>query len=225
MGLKFYADRGSRRTRQIVADVALALWCVLAIWAGTVVHDRALVAQSGAQKLEHGSSSLALNMTDAANAVAKVPFVGSEVRTPFDKAAGTATDMAGSGHDLATGLGRFAVLLGVLTAALPIVLALVPWLLTRPRYAVTAGRLARLRSMPGGRRLLALEALTSASPRALAAIDDDVARAWQDDDPEATRKLADLSLATYGLRLRDDVLENGVREEDVLDGRATDAEE
>ena len=64
MGLKFYADRGSRRTRQIVADVALALWCVLAIWAGTVVHDRALVAQSGAQKLEHGSSSLALDMTD-----------------------------------------------------------------------------------------------------------------------------------------------------------------
>ena len=52
-----------------------------------------------------------------------------------------------------------------------------------------------------------------------------VTRAWQDDDPEATRKLADLSLATYGLRLRDDVLENGVREEDVLDGRATDAEE
>ena len=75
-----------------------------------------------AQKLEHGSSSLALDMTDAANAVAKVPFVGSEVRTPFDKAAGTATDMAGSGHDLATGLGRFAVLLGVLIGYLAITL-------------------------------------------------------------------------------------------------------
>ena len=202
MGLKFYADRGVRRTRQIVADVALVLWCVLAIWAGRVVHDRALVAQDGAHKLEHGSTSLAVDMTDAANAVAKVPFVGSEVRAPFDKAATTANDMAGSGHDLATGLGRFAVLLGVLTALLPIVVALVPWSLTRLRYAVAAGRLARLRAMPGGRRLLALEALTSARPKDLAAIDDDVAQAWQDDDPEAMHRLADLALATYGLRIK-----------------------
>lgn len=201
--MKFYADTTTRRARQILCDVALVLWCYAAIRIGMVVHERALVAQSGAQKLESGSNSLAGNMTDAADQVAKIPFVGGGVRTPFDKAASTGRDMAASGHDLATGLGRFAVLLGVLTAMLPILLAFLPWAYVRLRYAVSAGRLARLRAAPGGRRLLALEALTMASPKALMAIDDDPARAWQDDDPQATRRLADLVLRTHGLRIKE----------------------
>lgn len=203
MSLRFYADEPARRTRQIVADVLLGLWCLLALWAGHLVHDRALVAQSGARKLEAGSSSLAQDMKDAAESVAKIPFVGRDSRAPFDRAAQTGQDLSASGHDLATGLGRFAVLLGVLTALVPILLALVPWGLTRLRYAVRAGRLVRLRRIPGGRRLLALEALTSADPRRLAAIDDDPARAWQDDDADTTRDLARLVLATHGLSVPD----------------------
>lgn len=201
MSLRFYADEPGRRMRQMVADVLLGLWCLLALWAGHVVHERALVAQSGAQKLETGSSSLAQNMKDAAESVAKIPFVGQESRAPFDRAARTGQELSASGHDLATGLGRFAVLLGVLTVLGPILLALVPWGLTRLRFAVRAGRLVHLRDMPGGRRLLALEALTTADPRDLAAVDDDPARAWQDGDPDATRDLAQLVLATHGLRV------------------------
>lgn len=198
--MKLYADTPARRTTQVMIDVLLLSWCALAVWLGTLVHQRALVAQSGAQKLEAGSTSLSQNMTSAADAVASIPLVGDAVRQPFDRAAATGRDMAGSGHDLATGLGRFAVLLGVLTALLPIVMALLPWCLTRLRFALAAGRLARLRAMPGGMRLLALEALTAARPRDLARLGPDPARAWQEDDPATTRALADLVLRTYGLR-------------------------
>ena len=101
MSLRFYADDSARRTRQLVADALLALWCLLAVWAGVVVHGRVLVAEDGATKLETGSGSLAQNMTDAASAVAKIPFVGQEVRTPFDNAATTGRNLSASGHDLA----------------------------------------------------------------------------------------------------------------------------
>lgn len=201
MPLTFYADEPGRRMRQIVADALLLLWSALAIWAGRIVHERALVAQSGAQKLEHGSTSLAQSMKDAGDVVAKIPLIGDGARAPFDRAAATSTDLSGSGHDLATGLGRFAVLLGVLTALVPILIAVIPWCFTRLRYALRAGRLARLRRMPGGYRLLALEALTSAKPSDLGRIDDDPVQAWQDGDVAATKDLARLVLRTHGLRL------------------------
>ena len=149
-----------------------------------------LVAEDGATKLETGSGSLAQNMTDAASAVAKIPFVGQEVRTPFDNAATTGRNLSASGHDLADGLGRLSLTLGILTALVPILFALIPWCFTRLRYALRAGRVARLRAMPGGERLLALEGLTTLRPSVLASLDPDPAAAWQEGDRTVTRELA-----------------------------------
>ncbi|MCT1986711.1 hypothetical protein M3C61_06715 [Dermacoccus abyssi] len=200
MSLRFYADDSARRTRQLVADALLALWCLLAVWAGVIVHGRVLVAEDGATKLETGSGSLAQNMTDAASAVAKIPFVGQEVRTPFDNAATTGRNLSASGHDLADGLGRLSLTLGILTALVPILFALIPWCFTRLRYALRAGRVARLRAMPGGERLLALEGLTTLRPSVLASLDPDPAAAWQEGDRTVTRELAALVLVAFGLR-------------------------
>lgn len=200
MALAFYADAPTRRTRQLVADGLLLAWCLLWVWIGVIVHDRSLVARDGARQLESGSNDLASNMTDAGNAVEKIPFVGGAVRAPFDKAASTGHDLATSGHDLATGLGRLSILLGVLTAAVPIVISVIPWCLTRLRYAVRAGRLKTLRDQSGGVSVLALEALTTASPKQLASISADPAGDWRAGDPEVTRSLAALVLATHGLR-------------------------
>ncbi|MGX5693657.1 hypothetical protein ACWKWA_10890 [Dermacoccus abyssi] len=200
MSLRFYADDSARRTRQLVADALLALWCLLAVWAGVIVHGRVLVAEDGATKLETGSGSLAQNMTDAASAVAKIPFVGQEVRTPFDNAATTGRNLSASGHDLADGLGRLSLTLGILTALVPILFALIPWCFTRLRYALRAGRVARLRAMPGGERLLALEGLTTLRPGVLATVDPDPAAAWQEGDRAVTREIAALVLGAFGLR-------------------------
>lgn len=199
--LTFYADEPARRLRQIVADALLLLWCVVAVAAGRIVHERVLVARSGAQKLEQGSTSLAQNMTDAGDRMSKIPLVGGDARIPFDNAAATSRDLSSSGHDLASGLGRLAVVFGVLTALVPILLALVPWLFTRFTYALRAGRLAHLRAMPGGTRLLAMEALTTSRPGDLAEIHPDPVQAWQDGNPQATRELAALVLRTHGLNL------------------------
>lgn len=200
MSLRFYADDSARRARQLVADALLALWCLLAVWAGVVVHGRVLVARDGATKMETGSGSLAQNMTDAASAVAKIPFVGQEVRTPFDNAATTGRNLSASGHDLADGLGRLSLTLGLLTALVPILFALIPWCFMRLKYAQRAGRLARLRDMPGGERLLALEGLTTLRPRVLATVGPDPAAAWQEGDRVVIRELAALVVASFGLR-------------------------
>ena len=63
MPMKVYAERPWRLTRQIVADVALAVWCLLWIWAAvTLYHFVEKLAVPG-QKLESSGDKLAASLT------------------------------------------------------------------------------------------------------------------------------------------------------------------
>lgn len=200
MALTWYADVPGRRRRQVLADAALLLWCVAAIWVAVLVHQGVADAQGGARKLETGTNDLADHLSAAGEGLGKIPLVGGGVSEPFTQAADTSRDLSASGHDLAHGLGLFGWAAAILTALVPILFALLPWCLLRLRYARRAGRMAQLRALEGGQRLLALEALTTAPPHLLAQVGADPAQLWQDGDAEATRSLASLALFTCGLR-------------------------
>lgn len=199
-GPKFYAESG-RKLWQVLADALALLAAYFVIKAALALKDRALIARDGANQLESGAKSLRDNFKQASDALSHLPFgVGGPASSPFKSAATQADNMAASGRNLADGLERTANMLALVVGITPIILILIVWGLTRGRYIAQATRVAKLRDLAGGRRLLALEALTMSTSTALLALDDDPAGAWADGDEEVVNKLANVRLRQLGLR-------------------------
>lgn len=183
-----------------MADLLMLAWCVLWVSLGIWVTHSFSGAEDGARHISTGSTSLSTNLEDAGTYVAQIPLAGGALKAPFDHASSAAASISSAGSGLADGLAHLAIILGCLTALLPVVLGLMPWLFLRLRFARRAGRLHRLRQLPGGARLLALEGLTLASPSQLAEISSDPVTDWQAGHVDVTRRLADVALSSQGLR-------------------------
>jgi hypothetical protein len=76
------------------------------------------------------------------------------------------------------------------------------WLRPRLRFARRTAELRALGSTGGGTELLALRALTQASPRDILAAHPEAAAGWRTGDPAVTAALAALALRRAGLRPR-----------------------
>jgi hypothetical protein len=90
--------------------------------------------------------------------------------------------------------------LALAVAVPPVLAVVVPWLFLRLRFGRRAGAAATLARTPGGDRLLALRALTTAPLARLQAIGDDPVEGWRTGDPETIRRLAALELRSVGLK-------------------------
>lgn len=200
--MKLYADLHARRVRQTVFDAAVAVWLVVWIQLAMKVNSTTDSARGGADRLQTGAASLSGNLTTAGGRLEKVPLVGDTLREPFTKAAGSATDVSSAGQQLSTGIDRLGDLLGFLTALAPVLFALLLWGVVRLRYARRAGAAARLRDT-GGDDLLALRALTTASPTQIRAVDEEATAKWRAGDEDVTRALAGLHLRSLGLGTSD----------------------
>lgn len=126
--VKVYAERPWRLTRQIIADLALAAWCLLWIWAAVgLYHFVQRLAVPGA-KLQSSGDSLAANLADAEQKAATVPLIGKAVAAPLGSAADAARGIADAGRSQQETVGDLATVLAWFTALVPIVLALALWI-------------------------------------------------------------------------------------------------
>ena len=198
--MKLYADDRDRLLRQVVFDTVTALWVVGWLLLARRVHTTVVSAQGGSRRLESGATDMSGRMTQAGDSLSRVPLVGGSLRQPFTDAADAAAQVSLAGHDLTIGIGRLATLLAWLVASAPIALALLVWAYVRLRYARDAGRAGRLLATPGGRDVLALQALATASPAVLARVDDEPAAAWRSGDDAVIRRLAAVRIRSLGLR-------------------------
>ncbi len=194
-----YADEPTRRTRQFAFDAVILVWVVAWAWVGAVVYRHTASAESGARDLSAGGVALRTNMGSAADAVRDVPLVGDQLRAPLAKAQGAGTSMDQAGHHLATVIETLARVMGSVTAAIPISLALLAWAVVRLCYARRATRARSLARTAAGIDVLALTALTTASPHQLTAISSAPADEWRTRDPITIAALADLRLAQLGI--------------------------
>lgn len=161
--MQLYADLPARRWRQVIADFLVIAWVILWIQVGQRIHARAVTQGQSGEKLESGGREFSGSMTDAGSRLRRVPMVGDELQSPFDRAAKTGTSISEAGRDIQLGADQLGTLLGVLTAALPIALVLALWGQARLRYARQV-RLSRAMEGYGGadadvvRRLAGLDA-------------------------------------------------------------------
>lgn len=198
--MKIYADRPPTAARQLCADLLVVAWVYLAVRGALWLHD--LVQKLGVpgQKLEGAGSGLADNLADASRKIGRVPLVGDELTTPFERAAGAARSMAEAGRDQQELVDQLALALAVAVLVFPLGIVLFGWLPLRLRWMRRAGAAAALRSAPAGRDLLALRALAGQPLGRLTRLGPDVAEGWRRGDDATVDALAALELRELGLR-------------------------
>lgn len=201
--MKMYSDYGSRRTRQIVADV-IALGLVAGwVWLGVTVYSLISALSVYGVQMEDAGAGFKETMTQVGETLGGIPVIGGGIRAPFDGAseAGRALETAGQSQQEA--INQLATVMGIGIAALPILTILLLWLLPRLRFARRAGRAQKLVQGGADIDLLALRALATQNVATLAAVDPDAMAAWRRGDDAVMRKLAALELKSSGVRMAD----------------------
>lgn len=197
--MQLYAASSARRTRQVVLDVVVLAWVLLAVWLGAQVQDAATAVADQVARVDSAGSDLAGGLAEAGDVLDETPLIGDEVAAPFDGAARSSTDIARAGADTAASIETLGAWLGVGTA-LGLVLLVAPWYVPqRVRFVVTATLVARHLARDGDPDLLALRALARQPVgRVLQQVPDAAAR-WRAGDPEAVASLAAMELRDLGL--------------------------
>ncbi|MEV4538138.1 hypothetical protein AB0J82_30580 [Asanoa sp. NPDC049518] len=200
--MKIYADRFPRFLLQVVTDLFVIAWVYFWIRGALWLQDQVQKLGVPGQKLEGAGSALAANLAEASSKVGRVPLVGDELTTPFEKAAGAARSVAEAGQSQQDVVGDLALALAVITAVLPILFVLLFWLPLRVRWVRRASAASRVRKSAAGRDLLALRALATQPLSKLAKLGPDVAESWRRSDDSTVDALAALELKSLGLRQR-----------------------
>ncbi len=195
-----YADLPARRARQVAADLLVLVLVYVFVRVGQAVHDAvARLAEPGRQ-VEQLGRDIGANLRDAAQQLGDVPFIGSDVRGPIDRVAGSTSTLVSIGQQQQDAAASLATLLGVVVAAVPIALLLLAWLPRRLRFARRASAAQRLVDSDADLDLFALRAMAGQPLPVLARVSDDPAGAWRRGDAAVVRQLALLELRSVGLR-------------------------
>ncbi|WP_246002732.1 hypothetical protein [Nocardia tenerifensis] len=195
-----YADRATVAARQLVTDLLVAAWVYVSVTAALWVHALVRRLAVPGQKLEGAGNGMADSLGDAGRKVGRVPVVGDDLTSPFERAARAAHSLAEAGSDQQAVVDDLATALAIGLLIVPLGLVLFVWLPLRIRWIRRAATARDLRAVPGGRDLLALCALANQPLRRLDRIDADVVDAWRRGDDDTVRELAALELRGLGLR-------------------------
>ncbi|WP_433654239.1 hypothetical protein ACQPW1_26470 [Nocardia sp. CA-128927] len=198
--MKIYADRAPVAARQLVTDLLVVAWVYGSVMAALWLHDLVNKLAVPGQKLEGAGDGMADSLGDVGRKVGRVPMVGDDLTSPFEKAANAARSIADAGHDQQALINDLAMALAIGVLIVPLGLVLFLWLPLRVRWMRRAAAAVHLRAVSGGRELLALRALANQPLRKLERIDTDVVDAWRRGDDTIVRKLAALELRGLGLR-------------------------
>lgn len=197
--VKWYADRPTRFTSQVVADLFAAGWVALWIWVALTAHDFVLGLREPGDGLVNAGSGIKDVFTSAADKARGVPLVGDDLSGALGGGTRAGETLIGAGNAQISVVQDTAFWLAVALIVVPLLFLLITWLPLRLRFAMRAGAARKLRDSDFV-DLLALRALGSLSHRQLAKFTDDPAAAWRRGDEEVVSELARRQLAALGLR-------------------------
>jgi hypothetical protein len=198
--MKLYADLPARRAVQVTGDLVVIGWIVLWAALGYAVHDATLQLAEPGHRVTAASTDLADRLHQSGQAVGDLPVVGDTAAEPLDRASDAAGELADAGRAQVRAVERLANWLGWSVALVPILGALLLHLPPRVRFVRRAAAGRALIDSAADLDLFALRALAHQPLTRLAAISDDPAAAWRQQDTETVRRLAALELAAVGLR-------------------------
>jgi hypothetical protein len=197
--MKLYADSTPRRARQLLGDLLVAGWVYLWVQVALVVRDATLSLARPGREISTAGNGLAEQLRSAGRTVDDLPFVGEEVRAPFDGAGDAAARIAAAGDAQVDAVETLAFWLALAVGAIPILLALAAYLPLRWRFVRRATAGQRFVDSTHDLDLFALRAVAHQPLHRLAGISDDPAGAWRRGDAEVLRQLAALELKDSGL--------------------------
>lgn len=194
--MKWYADRPARLVLQLIADLLAAAWVWLWVWVALEARDFVLQLRAPGDRMISAGGGVRDAFTGAADKARGVPVVGDELADALGRGTHAGESLVGAGTAQIEAVQDTAFWLAVALIAVPVMFLLITWLPLRVRFALRAGAAMKLRGKPD---LLALRALTSLSPRALASFDTDPAVAWKSGDADVIADLARRHLASLGV--------------------------
>lgn len=199
--LKPYADQSSRRTLQIVVDVAAVVAITLLVLVGVSVYT--VIAALGAvgADLAATGADFQQSMIDVAESVSGVPLLGPGIGGAFAGAGDAGGLLQQTGQGIETTVTVVALTAALAAAGLPILVILLVWLVPRVRFARRAGRAAAMVREGVSLDLLALRAMARMPLAELLEITADPVAAWREGDPVVTYRLAARELERDGVRL------------------------
>ena len=89
--MRIYADRPRVALRQLLADLLVVAWIYLAVRGALWLHDLVEQLAVPGRKLEEAGGGLAGNLAEVGGKVGRVPLVGDELTSPFERAAQAAS--------------------------------------------------------------------------------------------------------------------------------------
>ncbi len=196
--MRWYAERPGRLLRQLVADLLVLVWVVVAALVGSAVYEVVLALQGPARTLADAGGRIESTFTGASQSASGIPFVGEDLARALTPGVDAGSGLARAGTDYGDAIGTLATAAGLLVPLALLLPVLLAWLPLRLRYARRAGAAAAARS--GSPDLLALRALARAPMHRLRAVSADPAAGWRTGDPEVLVRLATLELDSLGLR-------------------------
>ncbi|TCK20054.1 hypothetical protein [Pseudonocardia endophytica] len=196
--MRWYAERPGRLVPQLVADLLVLVWIVVAVLVGTAVRDGLLALQGPARTLATAGGQVRDTFTGASQTASGLPFVGDDLARALTPGVDAGAGLAQAGQDYGDSIGTLATAAGLLVPLALLLPVLLTWLPLRLRYARRAGAAVAARSSSPD--LLALRALSRAPVRTLRNVSPDPAADWRAGDPSVTRRLASLELESLGLR-------------------------
>lgn len=189
--MNWYAVDPVRRARQVVGDVLVAIWVILALWLAAKVNDAVDAVATEVDAVDGAGTALAGGLSRAGDALDGAPLIGEAVASPFYGAADSAADLGQAGADAAASIDAAGTWLGVVVAVILLLLVLPSYLPGRIAFVRTATALERaLRSDTGAEDLLALRALTRQPVERVVRIAPDAAERWRRGDPDVRTRLA-----------------------------------
>lgn len=200
--LQWYADSWPRRGRQLLLDAAVAVWVVVWVALGVLVHATISALARPALSVAGGAVDGADRLRDGGDDLASVPLVGDEIGAPLRGAAGALEQVAAASQQTADLVATLALVVGVLLPLGPVLLALALWLPVRLRFARRAGAARQLLAGGADPQLFALRALTTQPLPRLMRVSGDPVGDWRRGDPAVTLALAQLELDGLGVAPR-----------------------
>ncbi len=200
--MKLYADTPVRACLQLASDLFALIWVFVWISAALSLREVILTLNRPGELMASTGEGFTEHMNTAAENVQQVPLAGDALAAPFGNLGETGESLSAAGDSFQETVASLSLTLPLLVAVLPLFLIAATWLPARARWISRATSTRRLSGLtPEARtRLLALRALSSASPARLMTVHPDPAGAWREDDPATVTELAALELRRLGLR-------------------------
>jgi len=196
--MTLYAQDPVLRTRQVVSDVAVAVWVVAWLLLAWALHELLRHLERPGALLEDAGGRLVGAAGGAGDRVAGLPGVGDRLRAPFDAVADGGRAVVRAGASQQDAAGSLALWLPLVLAAIPIAYVLARHLPGRVRWAREAGAARVLLAGAPDGRLFALRALASAPLEDLLEVAPDPLAAYE---AGHITPLADVELRRLGLRV------------------------